>query len=111
MEIEEKGISFVKTKYRDEDDDADEDDDYSHYRYYESKKILGKLYRAIDERQIFEDITNRARINTIQASDAVQVVWGFVMTTCKLIQFEHLLPWAADLREEYVPFLLYMVAP
>lgn len=34
----------------------DEDEDTKpHYRYYKSEKILGKLYRAVDERKIWHE--------------------------------------------------------
>jgi hypothetical protein len=39
------GLSFDAPVDRDPDEQGDEDDDFSAYRYYESEKILGKLYR------------------------------------------------------------------
>lgn len=53
------GISFEVPIDR-ELDDGDDDDDFTNYRYYESDKVLGKLYRAIDEREIFTQIQQRA---------------------------------------------------
>lgn len=36
--------------------EPDDEDDTPTYRYYESDKILGKLFRAIDEHEIFADV-------------------------------------------------------
>ena len=33
--------------------DSDDEDDKPRYKYYRSDKILGKLYRAVDEKQIW----------------------------------------------------------
>lgn len=33
--------------------DNDDDDDTPRYKYYASKKVLGKLYRAVDETKIW----------------------------------------------------------
>jgi hypothetical protein len=62
VEIEKlMGISFQVVPYQDPNDVMDEDDDdFPRYRYYESDRIIGRLYRAIDEREIFEEIQKRA---------------------------------------------------
>lgn len=40
--------------------DEDEDGSGPHRKYYKSEKILGKLYRAVDERKIwYEDVRSR----------------------------------------------------
>ena len=50
------------------DDESDDDDDETmsrtKQRYHESQKILGKLYRAIDERKIWENDIRREVKNT-----------------------------------------------
>jgi hypothetical protein len=39
--------------------DEDDDDGWTKYKYYHSDKVLGKLYRSVDERKIwYEDIRN-----------------------------------------------------
>ncbi|PQE18699.1 hypothetical protein CJF30_00009697 [Rutstroemia sp. NJR-2017a BBW] len=59
----------------------DLDDDVSNIKYYESPKILGKLYRAIDERQVFADI-KLLSLNT-DDSNVMQHVWEFVIYRCQ----------------------------
>jgi hypothetical protein len=101
VQIEKKhGISFEDPDDRDPDELGDEDDDFSHYRYYESHKILGKLYRAIDERKIFEDIKHRASSQNMNSrSTVIDEVWVYVKQTCSLIQWEHHRGWAKDIRD------------
>jgi hypothetical protein len=101
VRIENKhGISFEDPDDRDPGDLGDEDDDFSHYRYYESTKILGRLYRAIDERQIFKDIKRRASSQSVTSrTTVIDEVWSYVQRTCKLIQWEHHRDWAKDIRD------------
>ncbi|KAN0121734.1 RdRP domain containing protein [Hyaloscypha variabilis] len=108
VQIEKKhGISFEDPDDRDPDELGDEDDDFSHYRYYESHKILGKLYRAIDERKIFEDIKHRASSQNMNSrSTVIDEVWVYVKQTCSLIQWEHHRGWAKDIRDMYEEALL-----
>lgn len=85
-------------------DQEDEDDDFPSYRYYESDRVIGKLFRAIDERQIFENIQQRAMIEGITSgSTVIGAVWVYVQSTCELIQWKHLQEWARDVRDMYVP--------
>jgi hypothetical protein len=100
VNIEKKdGISFEVTIDR-ELDDGDDDDDFTNYRYYESDKVLGKLYRAIDEREIFTQIQQRATNHNItNMSTVIHKVWQHVQRKCRLIQWEHKLEWARDIRD------------
>jgi len=46
--------------------DEDEDDSGPRCKYYKSEKILGKLYRAIDERKIWqEDVRSRVTLDEV----------------------------------------------
>lgn len=86
---------------------SDDDDDFTSYKYYESDKILGQLYRAIDEQKIFKEIQKRSQISssTIHTSTVMHAVWGHVQRTLRscrrLIQWEHHKQWATDIRDEY----------
>lgn len=97
--IEKKdGISF-QSPVRDNHVD-DDDDDFTRYRYYESDKILGKLYRAIDEREIFADIQARSHISSATyTSIAINQVWNHVQKKCQLFVCKHHREWATDIRE------------
>lgn len=103
VKIEERGgVSFEDDQYQDPDDQGDEDDDFSTYRYYESHKVLGKLYRAIDERRIFDQIKHRASNQGITSrSTVVDAVWAYVQRQCRLIQWKHKTEWARDIRDMY----------
>ena len=95
------GISFELAPEQDADY-ADDDDDFVKYRYYESDKVLGKLYRNIDERAIFAEIQERSQTyatdNTYK-TDIIHRVWHYVQRTCKYIQWEHQKKWARDILE------------
>jgi hypothetical protein len=93
------GIDFEERHFRDPLDDEDEDDEFSSYRYYESNKVLGKLYRAIDEREIFGHIQKRAAAEGIaRQSSVLEEVWKYVLGKVQGIQWEYLLEWAQGIR-------------
>jgi hypothetical protein len=97
-----------------QNDGYDDDDDFSPYRFYESDKILGKLYRSIDEREVFSGIqqqglpqyvneVNRARHSV---SSVLRGVWTYVQHRCQAIQWEHHLDRARGIRDEYASSVL-----
>lgn len=95
-----KGISFQTIEYMDPNDFEDEDDDFPTYHYYESDRILGRLYRAIDERSIFEEIQKRAfRVGTNSQSTVIEALWFQIQDACKIIQWQHLLEDAKGIRD------------
>jgi hypothetical protein len=75
----------------------DLDDDVSNLKYYESPKILGKLYRAIDERQVFADI-KLLSLNT-DDNNVMQHVWEFVTYRCQGILWKHCLQHGRHIRD------------
>lgn len=96
------GIVFDAPSSRDADEIGDDDEDFTNYRYYESDKILGKLYRAIDERKLFNEIKQRsAATENANTATIIPAVWAHVQRVTKLIQWEHKKDWARDLRDEY----------
>ena len=107
VEIHDKGgIEFEAASNREADEIGDDDDDFTAYRYYESDKILGKLYRAIDEREIFEEIKQRsAATESVSRATIINAVWAYVQRVTKLIHWQHKTEWARDLREDYEEFV------
>ncbi|CZR69102.1 related to RNA-directed RNA polymerase [Phialocephala subalpina] len=100
-------LLFSTADYEDPNDMGEVDDDFPTYRYYESDKIIGRLYRAIDERKIFEEIQQRAmKVGDTTKSAAIEALWIAVQETCKLIQWEHLLEEAHSIRDMYENCLL-----
>ena len=97
------GIIFQSVPEQDADH-TDEDDDFVKYRYYESEKILGKLYRNIDERKIFSEIQERSNgytTNDMYAPKIMQIVWSYVQEKCHLILWEHQKDWARAIMADY----------
>jgi hypothetical protein len=104
--IKKEAIAFAEERLL--SDEADDDDDLQGYRYYESEKINGKLYRAIDEREVFKDIQQmglqedstgvkcRSNYSNIFLMDKV---WNFVTRRCKSLNWEHYLERARDVRD------------
>ncbi|KAI4233718.1 MAG: hypothetical protein LQ349_004230 [Xanthoria aureola] len=90
----------------DDEQDGDEDDDVVEEapatRYYESTKVLGQLYRAIDEHAFFEQIQRQSRsMRTSHRSSLAEQLWQYVRRETALMQYEHYLPFARDTRDAY----------
>lgn len=104
-----KPLSFDAPPER--DDAYDDDDDFSPYRYYPSDKILGKLYRNIDEREVFSGVQQQglpqyANQTRHSVSSVLKRVWTYVQHRCQAIQWEHHLDRARGIRDEYVSSVL-----
>lgn len=81
----------------DNDDDIDDSEEtmMPKARYYESSKILGKLYRAIDEHKIFLEIQRPvappssihsfSANKTIDARSALDLVWEYIHSRTPLV--------------------------
>jgi hypothetical protein len=115
-----KPLSFdAPPEHNDGYDDDDDDDDSSPYRFYPSDKILGKLYRSIDEREVFSGIQQPGlsqyvnEVNRVRhsVSSVLKGVWTYVQHRCQAIQWEHHLDRARGIRDEYASSVLsYLVA-
>lgn len=84
------------------------DDDVHSFQYYKSNKILGKLYRAIDEQGIFGEVQQRSRNKT--HTRVMDQVWAYVQKQCMFNQWEHLKSWARDIRDMYEGCVLDIIA-
>ena len=71
-------------------------------RYYPSQKILGKLYRAIDEHQLFEEIQQTRQLNdqSDPRRSQLDAVWKYIQEKTALIQYQHFLDFARDIKQE-----------
>ncbi len=71
-------------------------------KYYASEKVLGKLYRAIDERAVFSELQEQSS-SLVKANPASQTVlqkiWAYVENATKVIQWEHHTDWARGVQE------------
>jgi len=73
------------------------------YAVYESDKVLGQLYRAIDERVVFQDLQKQSSElvkDKISNQSVMQQVWSYVQKATAVIQWRHHLDWARDLQEK-----------
>jgi hypothetical protein len=96
-----EGINIASPMLRDPFEEEDEEVDFSHYRYYKSDKVLGKLYRAIDERELFDAIQKHSTgKSAAKYSRIIDSVWEHVQHHCKLIEWRHKVEWARDLRDQ-----------
>lgn len=90
---------------RDPRDNEEEDDEFGNTptRYYESPKILGKLYRTIDERAFIDDIKPEG----VRELNLVLDVWDYIVGFVTNPEFSLDLPWeehkafAQDIKAEY----------
>lgn len=78
------------------------DPDVRTYQYYESKNILGKLYRAIDERSFLAEMQKRTR--ELEKTDhidrtLIHRLWAYIQQQTRLVQWEHHRPWAREIKE------------
>ncbi len=71
--------------------------------YYQSEKVLGKLYRAIDERLFLIDLRARSRVFTPDrdsgTSDILLFIWIYIKEWTTSIHGEYHLECARHLRE------------
>ncbi|KAL9584990.1 MAG: hypothetical protein Q9212_001787 [Teloschistes hypoglaucus] len=102
----ENAISIAEMQYgwneewENEDDDNDMADSRPGIRYYTSDKVLGQLYRSIDERNLFTEIQRRSTpARELQQISVAEKVWDYVQANAALIQYEHYLPFARDIKE------------
>lgn len=87
-----------------DDGDDDNNDISPRIRYYQSPKVLGKLYRAIDEHKIFEQIQHHSRQfgSSAMGGDTLHQVWEYVQKATALIQYSHYTAFARDVKEALV---------
>ncbi|TKA65730.1 hypothetical protein B0A49_07514 [Cryomyces minteri] len=103
----EDGVALAVEAEEDDDDPVSAlDPDARPYRYYESNKVLGQLYRAIDEKSFFEEMQSQSRSSvTIEPGLGSQTLmdklWDYVQRETLLIQWEHRMELAREIRETY----------
>lgn len=94
------GIVFEGRAFRDPLEQEDEDDEFTNYRYYESRKILGKLYRAIDEQAIFNEIQRRsAEHGASSRSTVIDNLWKYIEGKVLGFEWKDQMEWAWDIRD------------
>ena len=76
-------------------------------RYYQSEKVLGRLYRDIDEHAFLKELHAHSKPQNPGGNSLLEAVWQFVRGKTALIQWRHHLDVADNIREKYtlLPFL------
>lgn len=78
------------------------DPDANSYCYCESEKVLGELYRAIDEKDFLAELQRRAQeleaTNDLDQS-LIQRLWVYVQTQMSHVQWDHHCEWAHEIKE------------
>lgn len=84
------------------------DPDRRRPRFYKSPKILGQLYRAIDELKFVRDMQSRVSQPGTSGSSQTLLhdVWAYVERNVMYIQWNHLRPRAREIRESYEDALI-----
>ncbi|KAL8897272.1 MAG: hypothetical protein Q9207_007295 [Kuettlingeria erythrocarpa] len=100
----ENSLRLEEMEIQDDDDDDDNvpEETVPVTRYYESQKVLGKLYRAIDESDFFTAIQRQSRVALQpQSLSLAERVWEYVREKTALMQYQHYLDFARDVKEAY----------
>ncbi|KAL9600254.1 MAG: hypothetical protein Q9219_003298 [cf. Caloplaca sp. 3 TL-2023] len=105
VKVEARGIVFEP----EEVDFLDEDDprragEPALYRYYESHKILGILYRSIDERAFFTDLHERSAVmkdDSRATKGVLSDLWNYVTGETSGLEWEMYIEEAVRMRQAY----------
>ncbi|KAI5300085.1 hypothetical protein KEM56_002741 [Ascosphaera pollenicola] len=81
-------------------DDPADDDEPRPMQYYKSHKILGVLYRAIDENKFFKEIKDAIEPSSTNVN-VLDQVWKYVQSQVAGFQWEHLTEKAEGIKELY----------
>jgi hypothetical protein len=88
------------------DDDDDEEDSRPATRYYRSEKVLGQLYRMIDEDTFLDDIRASAKEKNSNAPDPYRSLWAYVSRETTGRSWAHYVEVAEDIKELYLSLYL-----
>jgi hypothetical protein len=80
-------------------DDIPEDDDDSYsnkIRYYKSERVLGQLYRAIDEKAFLDEVQSSQDSGNLHV---LQSVWNYVEGQIAGFQWDHHVDDAVNVME------------
>lgn len=97
----EEDITLLDTSSNFFQEDA-ADDDRPQYRYYKSRKVLGDLYRAIDERAFLEELQASTKTWNPNTPNVLASLWAHVQLKVLGFQWTHHVSTARDIKEMYV---------
>jgi hypothetical protein len=81
--------------------DADDEEDSGGQRqfYYASEKILGQLYRAIDEKSFLDELHMSTRESDLHTRTILESLWLYVERETAGFQWQHQVGVATDIKE------------
>lgn len=82
------------------DEDEDDENDRRPMRYYKSNRVLGQLFRRIDERDFLE--TLKASTRQQPRADILQSIWAYVESETAGFQWDHHVHTGLNIKELYV---------
>lgn len=111
--LKDKPISFVsEDSYS--DIKPDEDDDFMPFRYYQSHRILGQLFDAVDEHEIFKQLqdnrimnTNYSTRNWNRKTSLLHTLWIYAQRNSRKTDWKKHLDRARGIRDEYGNSLVF----
>ena len=97
-----ENLATLQTNAEFENVDADDDEDSTpRYQYYRSHKVLGQLYRAIDEEAFLTEIRSAIGPSDSTASNVLSTLWTYVKYETSGFVFDHLLETAREIKNMY----------
>lgn len=102
--IEKQGVELIEEEMDDDEEDVVTalDPEGTKMRYYESSRILGELYRAIDEHDFLKKLQEQSTSSPIAADTKpliVDQVWRYVLRQTRLVQWAHQREHVRDIKE------------
>jgi hypothetical protein len=82
-----------------EDDDDDDDDEGHRIRYYKSHKVLGRLFRGIDEIGFLEMLEKEMRPADPKTPSCLLTLWQYVEHETALLIWDNHKAVAKDIKE------------
>ncbi|KAI9685260.1 MAG: hypothetical protein M1822_004633 [Bathelium mastoideum] len=101
----------ISLEKEDEGSDALLANEESKYVYYKSHKVLGKLYRMIDEHKFLEEVRKDAEQQTRLMTNELllEKLWVYIRRYTMLLQRDHLRELASEIREGYEENLINLM--
>lgn len=96
------GFPVTKGITREEIQAKDEQDGVHRFKYYESDRVIGRLYRAVDEDVFFEELEDDASslFSYDSSSNILEEIWSRVEEAMDSTAWKHHLKTAEEIRDQ-----------